>query len=179
MSVNSGGKTRLSKNVPEKLKHLSAHAAVDRQSSIPLSDGSASGGQQSCIDSEIDTSANFWFTAAMAAIGSVATENITRNASMVRVMLMIGPGTLLVSGDPIRGSNDVLASGQSPSWKSVLMGINFTSPYRSRGLAVAHQPYLSRRSALFLAAGVFAFPVNQIWAAEHQVVTVHKDLNCR
>ena len=41
-----------------------------------------------------------------------------------------------------------------------------------------HNPSLTRRSTLTMIAGATVLPLRSTWAAEGQVITVHKDPNC-
>jgi hypothetical protein len=88
-------------DVAAKLKHFKAQVAMVPQWSPQWSmagpHGFASGGQQSCMSSLIDTSSVmdmsarsgvFELTPAPAAAGSIATDRLTRSARMVRPMLM-------------------------------------------------------------------------------------------
>jgi len=84
-------------DVPAKLKHFNAQFAMVPQWSMAGPHGFASGGQQSCMSSLIDTSwvmdmsawsGVFELTPAAAAAGSIATDRLTRTARMVRPMLM-------------------------------------------------------------------------------------------
>jgi hypothetical protein len=43
---------------------------------------------------------------------------------------------------------------------------------------MAHRTAFARRTALILLAGTAALPLASTWAAEDQVITVHKDPNC-
>ena len=90
MAARISGTIRIEDEVPEKLKHLSAHAAMDVQSSMALH-GMAAGGQQSCIGSEIDISVDAR-AAAPAVIGSIATDTAMKTANMVRPMFILNPG---------------------------------------------------------------------------------------
>jgi hypothetical protein len=83
------GNTMSEDDVPEKLKHLSAHVAMLPQSS--MAHGFALCGQQSCISSIMDTSVgagDLELTSALPVAGSIATDRAIRRAIMVRPMLM-------------------------------------------------------------------------------------------
>jgi hypothetical protein len=87
-----GGSTSSEKNGPAKLQHLSAQAAMDVQSLIARSHGLPWSGQQSCIGSETDISmgaVGLTLSAALAAVGSKATEIAIRRANMVRARAMV------------------------------------------------------------------------------------------
>jgi hypothetical protein len=76
--------------VPENVKHLSAHMAIEEQPSIALSQGFAVCGQQS-MSSIADMSAvSVDFTAAPTtpAAGRMATDKAIRNANIVRPTFM-------------------------------------------------------------------------------------------
>jgi hypothetical protein len=45
-------------------------------------------------------------------------------------------------------------------------------------MAMSHRPAFTRRTALTLMAGTAVLPLASAWAAEDQVITVHKDPNC-
>ena len=84
-------------DVPAKLKHFNAQVAMVPQWSMAGPHGFASGGQQSCMSSPMDTSSVmdmsawtgvFTLTPAPAAAGSIATERLTKSARMVRAVLM-------------------------------------------------------------------------------------------
>jgi hypothetical protein len=79
----------------ESPKHVSAHAAIEPQSAIDLSQGSARG-QQSDTSSPADMSPDIALisgdcagNAALPATGSIATEIAIRSASIVRPMLIV------------------------------------------------------------------------------------------
>ena len=79
--------------VPTKLKHFSAHVAMDAQSSMAFSHGSALCGQQSGMSSVMDmpaASGDFTLRPAPPPAGSIATARAIRRAAMVRPMLMVG-----------------------------------------------------------------------------------------
>ena len=84
-------------DVPATLKHFNAQVAMVPQWSMAGPHGFASGGQQSCMSSLIDTSSVmdmsarsgvFELTPAPAAAGSIATDRLTKSARMVRPVLM-------------------------------------------------------------------------------------------
>ena len=84
------GNTMADDDVPAKLKHFSAQAAIVPQSSA-LSHGFDLWGQQSCISSIADMSAaagDWVLTPAAPAAGSIATDKAIRRAKMVRPMVM-------------------------------------------------------------------------------------------
>ena len=90
------GNTMLENAVAAKLKHLSAQAAIELQSPIALSQGSALGGQQSCPIADMsvisaDLSADLRSTPAPAAAGSRATDRAIISAIMVRARFMDRP----------------------------------------------------------------------------------------
>ena len=88
--ARSSGKVMLDDKVPAKLKHFSAHVAMDEQSSIDLSHGFAARGQQS-MSSIADisaTSADLAIAPMPPTAGSAATENAITSARMVRAMFM-------------------------------------------------------------------------------------------
>src|SRR5262249_33435565 len=71
--------------VCENPKHLRAQAAIEAQPSIALSQGLASGGQQSSPIADMsDIPADFRATPIPAAAGSMATDRAITNARMVR-----------------------------------------------------------------------------------------------
>ena len=85
------GNTMVENDVVAKLKHFSAQAAIEAQSSMPLSQGLALWGQQSGMSSIADMaviSADLTLWRAPAAAGSIATDRAIRSARMVRPMLM-------------------------------------------------------------------------------------------
>jgi len=43
---------------------------------------------------------------------------------------------------------------------------------------MSHRPAFTRRTALTLMVGTAVLPLASAWAAEDQVITVHKDPNC-
>ena len=84
-------------DAPAKLKHFNAQVAMAPHWSMAEPHGFASGGQQSCMSSLIDTSSVmdmsawsgvFELTPAPAAAGSIATDRLTKSARMVRPVLM-------------------------------------------------------------------------------------------
>ena len=78
-------------DVPRKLKHLSAQAAMAPQSSMVLSHGLALWGQQSDMSSVRympAASGDLTVMPALAAAGRIATDRAIRSAKMVRPMLM-------------------------------------------------------------------------------------------
>jgi hypothetical protein len=80
----------LDDKVPAKLKHFSAHVAMDEQSSIDLSHGFAARGQQS-MSSIADISVmsdDFAIAPTPPMAGSAATENMITSAKMVRAIFM-------------------------------------------------------------------------------------------
>jgi len=73
----------------EKLKHFSAHAAIDRHLSSALPQELTMSGQQSCMFSMAAISAisaDFGAPTAPLVAGSIATEKATKNAKMVRAI---------------------------------------------------------------------------------------------
>jgi hypothetical protein len=76
---------------PKKLKHFSAHVAIDWQSSIALSQGLILPGQQSGMSAMTAVSvisADFRAPTAPVVTGSVATDKMIRNARIVRAVCM-------------------------------------------------------------------------------------------
>jgi hypothetical protein len=61
---------------------------MDVQSPTAFSQGWAGSGQQSCIGSDAESSADLTLTAAPPTAGSIATEAATTKATMVRPMAM-------------------------------------------------------------------------------------------
>jgi hypothetical protein len=81
----------IEKDEPAKLKHFSAQAAMVPQPSMALSQGFAGGGQQSCMSSIADMSADaddLALRPTPPAAGRNATDRAIRSAKMVRPMLM-------------------------------------------------------------------------------------------
>jgi len=85
---------------PAKLRQLIVHAAIDEQWPSALSQGLAVCGQQSSIDSPIESPIDSWadiavmscgfdLKAALPAAGSNATDRAIKNASMVRAKSML------------------------------------------------------------------------------------------
>jgi hypothetical protein len=74
-------------DVPAKLKHFSAQAAIEAQSSMALSQGLALWGQQS-MSAMADISTGLTLMRAPATAGSIATDRAIKSAKMVRPMLM-------------------------------------------------------------------------------------------
>jgi hypothetical protein len=80
-------------DVPTKLKHFTAQVAMLAQSSMPFSHALALWGQQSdmsCVAEMAIASGAFALTPAPAPVGSMATDRLIRNATMVRAMFMAG-----------------------------------------------------------------------------------------
>lgn len=80
------GKIRSEKDAFAAPSDCRPHIAIDMQPLIALSQGGASGGQQSWPASEAETSAGCGLGMAPPAIGSMTTEKATRTAKMVRPM---------------------------------------------------------------------------------------------
>jgi hypothetical protein len=102
-------------DVPAKLKHFNAQVAMVPQWSMAGPHGFASGGQQSCMSSLIDTSSVmdmsawsgvFELTPAAAAAGSIATDRLTKSARMVRPVLMDQAWTKIAAFLVPRSSDD-------------------------------------------------------------------------
>jgi hypothetical protein len=102
-------------DVPAKLKHFNAQVAMVPQWSMAGPHGFASGGQQSCMSSLIDTSwvmdmsawsGVFELTPAAAAAGSIATDRLTKSARMVRPVLMDQAWTKIAAFLVPRSSDD-------------------------------------------------------------------------
>jgi len=85
---------------PEKLRQLIVQAAIDEHWPPSLSQGTIACGQQSSIDSPIESSIVSWadiavmscgfdLKAAVPAAGSNATDRAIKNASMVRAKTML------------------------------------------------------------------------------------------
>jgi hypothetical protein len=83
------GNTMFENVVPGKAKHLSAHVAIEQQSSIALS-GLVLLGQQSmsCAAERCAIATEFMATLAAPAAGSMATDRATKSARRVRPMRM-------------------------------------------------------------------------------------------
>ena len=105
-------------DVPAKLKHFNAQVAMVPQWSMAGPHGFASGGQQSCMSSLIDTSSVmdmsawsgvFELTPAPAAAGSIATDRLTKSARMVRPVLM-DQASRKIAAFPVSRSSDDFAS---------------------------------------------------------------------
>jgi hypothetical protein len=102
-------------DVPAKLKHFNAQVPMVPQWSMAGPHGFASGGQQSCMSSLIDTSSvmdmsarsgDFELTPAPAAAGSIATDRLTKSATMVRPMLMDQASRKIAAFPTSRSSDD-------------------------------------------------------------------------
>jgi hypothetical protein len=105
-------------DVPAKLKHFNAQVAMVPQWSMAGPHGFASGGQQSCMSSLIDTSSVMDMSAwsgvwsgvfeAPAAAGSIATDRLTKSARMVRPVLM-DQASRKIAAFPVSRSSDDFA----------------------------------------------------------------------
>lgn len=110
-------------DAPAKLKHFNAQVAMVPQWSMAGPHGFASGGQQSCMSSLIDTSSVmdmsawsgvFEFTPAPAAAGSIATDRLTKSARMVRPVLMDQASRKIAAFPVSRSSDDSASQAASP-----------------------------------------------------------------
>ena len=123
-------------DVPAKLKHFSAQVAMVPQWSMAVPHGFASGGQQSCMSSFIDTSSVidtpsvmdmsarsgvFELAPAPAAAGSIATDRLTKSARMVRPVLMDQASRKIAAFPVSRSSDD---SARCPTQASVAEAIS-------------------------------------------------------
>jgi hypothetical protein len=117
-------------DVPAKLKHFNAQVAMVPQWSMAGPHGFASGGQQSCMSSLIDTSSvmdmsarsgDFELAPAPAAAGSIATDRLTKSARMVRPVLMDQASRKITAFPVSRSSDD---SARCSAQVSVAEGIS-------------------------------------------------------
>jgi hypothetical protein len=105
------GKIRSEKDAFVALNDGTPHIAIDMQPPKVLSQGGASGGQQSWPESEAETSAGCGLGMAPPAIGSMITERATRTAKMARSMRI----TAFVTREyPLRASEGQVTISRGP-----------------------------------------------------------------